>query len=59
MQWYHYCAPNGFHDDVLWYEQTEQLGTGHAVMQVENGISDNGVSLVLYGDVPLIKSETL
>ena len=46
-------------DDVLWYEQTEQLGTGHAVLQVEKGISDSGVSLVLYGDVPLIQPETL
>ncbi len=50
---------NSIDDDVLWYEQTEQLGTGHAVMQVENGISDEGTSLVLYGDVPLIKPETL
>ncbi|BBB27940.1 bifunctional UDP-N-acetylglucosamine diphosphorylase/glucosamine-1-phosphate N-acetyltransferase GlmU [Amphritea japonica] len=39
--------------------QTEQLGTGHAVAQAVPGVSDNGVVLVLYGDVPLTRSETM
>ena len=44
-----------------WVTQAEQLGTGHAVMQVVPDIaakSGNPV-LVLFGDVPLIKSSTL
>ncbi|AWB66423.1 UDP-N-acetylglucosamine diphosphorylase/glucosamine-1-phosphate N-acetyltransferase [Saccharobesus litoralis] len=44
---------------VNWVEQAEQLGTGHAVQQVTPFLNDNEVALILYGDVPLIKSETL
>lgn len=44
---------------VNWVEQTQQLGTGHAVQQVSNKISDETVALILYGDVPLLKLETL
>ncbi|HSD74817.1 MAG TPA: NTP transferase domain-containing protein, partial [Steroidobacteraceae bacterium] len=39
--------------------QSEQLGTGHAVAQAMPGISDDDLVLVLYGDVPLIRSQTL
>ncbi len=39
--------------------QTEQLGTGHAVQQANEVYGDDDVILVLYGDVPLIKAETL
>lgn len=42
-----------------WVEQTQQLGTGHAVMQAAPAIDNNAMVLVLYGDVPLIKPETL
>ena len=45
--------------DVVWTEQAEQLGTGHAVDQVMPDISDDSAVLVLYGDVPLIRPETL
>jgi bifunctional UDP-N-acetylglucosamine pyrophosphorylase/glucosamine-1-phosphate N-acetyltransferase len=38
---------------VSWVMQTEQLGTGHAVLQAMPGVSDDSVVLVLYGDVPL------
>ena len=38
--------------------QAEQKGTGHAVAQVLEGLG-NGKVLVLYGDVPLIRRETL
>ncbi|TCO81224.1 bifunctional UDP-N-acetylglucosamine pyrophosphorylase/glucosamine-1-phosphate N-acetyltransferase [Plasticicumulans lactativorans] len=45
--------------DVVWCEQAEQLGTGHAVAQALPGIDDAAVVLVLYGDVPLPRLETL
>ena len=44
---------------VDWVLQEEQLGTAHAVEQASPKINDDSVALVLYGDVPLIKSETL
>ena len=44
---------------VLWVEQAEQLGTGHAVAQALPLLDDAGITLVLYGDVPLIQTETL
>jgi len=44
---------------VDWIEQTEQLGTGHAVAQALPAIEDDSVVLVLYGDVPLTSKETL
>ena len=41
-------------------EQTERKGTGHAVMQAEAALKDfTGTVLVLYGDVPLITTESL
>ena len=39
--------------------QEQQLGTGHAVHQALPGLRPGGVTLVLYGDVPLIRTETL
>lgn len=42
-----------------WVEQTEQLGTGHAVAQALPDIPDQAQVLVLYGDVPLISETTL
>ena len=42
-----------------WAEQREQLGTGHAVMQVAEGIGDEAAVLVLYGDVPLLRKDTV
>ncbi len=40
--------------------QKKQLGTGHAVMQAKDYIeSHNGPVLILYGDTPLLKQETL
>lgn len=47
------------HTGVKWVEQSEQLGTGHAVDQVIPLIDDKDTVLVLYGDVPLTKSSTL
>jgi bifunctional UDP-N-acetylglucosamine pyrophosphorylase/glucosamine-1-phosphate N-acetyltransferase len=45
--------------DLHWAEQEKQLGTGHAVEQAMPQVPDAATVLVLYGDVPLIRSETL
>jgi bifunctional UDP-N-acetylglucosamine pyrophosphorylase/glucosamine-1-phosphate N-acetyltransferase len=40
--------------------QKEQLGTGHAVLAAKNAlINFDGIILVLYGDTPLITTQTL
>jgi bifunctional UDP-N-acetylglucosamine pyrophosphorylase/glucosamine-1-phosphate N-acetyltransferase len=39
--------------------QMPQLGTGHAVQQAVPALPDDGITLVLNGDVPLIRVETL
>jgi len=45
---------------VNYVEQKEQLGTGHAVMQAENSLKNqSGDVLILCGDVPLLRPETL
>lgn len=47
-------------DKVFYVEQREQLGTGHAVMQAEDQLkSKDGDVLILCGDVPVLKGETL
>lgn len=46
-------------NDLRWVEQSEQKGTGHAVLQAMPSVPDNARVLVLYGDVPLIRTETL
>ncbi|HET8790413.1 MAG TPA: bifunctional UDP-N-acetylglucosamine diphosphorylase/glucosamine-1-phosphate N-acetyltransferase GlmU [Modicisalibacter sp.] len=45
-------------DKLRFVIQAEQKGTGHAVAQALDGLGDGKV-LVLYGDVPLIRRETL
>jgi bifunctional UDP-N-acetylglucosamine pyrophosphorylase/glucosamine-1-phosphate N-acetyltransferase len=45
--------------DCAWALQDQQQGTGHAVMQAMPMMSDMERVLVLYGDVPLIGSDTL
>ncbi len=44
---------------IQWALQSPQLGTGHAVMQALPHLHGDGVTLILYGDVPLITGETL
>jgi bifunctional UDP-N-acetylglucosamine pyrophosphorylase/glucosamine-1-phosphate N-acetyltransferase len=44
---------------VVWVEQSVQLGTGHAVAQALPAVGDDQLVLILYGDVPLISGETL
>lgn len=45
--------------DLQWAHQAQQLGTGHAVEQAMPKVPDAATVLVLYGDVPLIRSQTL
>jgi bifunctional UDP-N-acetylglucosamine pyrophosphorylase/glucosamine-1-phosphate N-acetyltransferase len=45
--------------NVTWIEQKQQLGTGHAVQQASQYIEDNDKVLILYGDVPLLKTHTI
>ena len=44
---------------VEWVLQAQQLGTGHAVRQAMPQISSDAEVLILYGDVPLVRVETL
>ncbi len=47
-------------DETLrWSLQSEQLGTGHAVMQAMPETPDGNQVLILFGDVPLLRPETL
>jgi bifunctional UDP-N-acetylglucosamine pyrophosphorylase/glucosamine-1-phosphate N-acetyltransferase len=46
-------------DERTFVRQTPQLGTGHAVQQAVPVLPDEGVALVLNGDVPLIRAATL
>ena len=45
--------------DMQFARQEPQLGTGHAVQQAIPLLGDDGVTLVLSGDVPLTQSDTL
>lgn len=47
------------HLEVDWIEQEQQFGTGHAIQQVIDRIPDTDMVLILYGDIPLITSESL
>jgi bifunctional UDP-N-acetylglucosamine pyrophosphorylase/glucosamine-1-phosphate N-acetyltransferase len=47
------------HEQLGWVEQAQQRGTGHAVLQALPQIADDQTVLVLYGDVPLIRAQTL
>ncbi len=46
-------------DDRVFVRQVPQLGTGHAIQQVVGVLDDHApTTLILNGDVPLIRSET-
>jgi len=45
--------------DLKFVEQAEQLGTGHALAQCLDAIETGNDVLVLFGDVPLIRAETM
>lgn len=47
-------------DSILYALQKEQLGTAHAVMQAKDILGEKeGVTIVVCGDTPLIKHETM
>lgn len=48
-------APRG----VRFALQTEQKGTGHAVAMCQAGASREGLTVILYGDCPLLKASTV
>lgn len=53
-------VPNSFTDEQIQFaKQSPQLGTGHAVMQAVELLDDSVPTLILYGDVPLTKIESL
>jgi bifunctional UDP-N-acetylglucosamine pyrophosphorylase/glucosamine-1-phosphate N-acetyltransferase len=46
--------------DLVWVEQREQKGTGHAVQCCREGLADfSGGVLVIAGDMPLVRREVL
>lgn len=45
--------------DVEFFLQSEQLGTGHAVICAKDFINDDDDVLILNGDIPLITCETI
>ncbi len=45
--------------ELAWAKQEPQLGTGHAVQQAVPYLNPDALCLVLYGDVPLTRPETL
>lgn len=46
-------------EKLTWAKQEPQLGTGHAVLQAMPQLPADGVTLIVYGDVPLITASTL
>ena len=46
-------------NSVNWVEQSAQLGTAHAVLQAIPFLREDAKVLIVYGDVPLIKTATL
>jgi len=45
--------------NITFVEQAQRMGTGHAVMQAYAVLDDSYDVLVLYGDMPLLRPETL
>ncbi|MDO9226435.1 MAG: bifunctional UDP-N-acetylglucosamine diphosphorylase/glucosamine-1-phosphate N-acetyltransferase GlmU [Pseudomonadota bacterium] len=45
--------------ELAWAKQEPQLGTGHAVQQAVPYLDPEAICLILYGDVPLTRPETL
>jgi bifunctional UDP-N-acetylglucosamine pyrophosphorylase/glucosamine-1-phosphate N-acetyltransferase len=45
--------------DLTWVHQAEQRGTGHAVKLAMPAVPEDARVLILYGDVPLIRDDTL
>jgi bifunctional UDP-N-acetylglucosamine pyrophosphorylase/glucosamine-1-phosphate N-acetyltransferase len=45
-------------ENIIWVEQAEQLGTGHAVQQAASHLDSDATTLILLGDVPLVSVES-
>jgi len=45
--------------DLHWVRQEPQQGTGHAMLTALPALAKQGITLILYGDVPLIACDTL
>ena len=45
-------------ENIIWVEQTQQLGTGHAVQQAAPHLDDDANTLILLGDVPLVDAQS-
>lgn len=43
-------------ENIVWVNQAEQLGTGHAMQQALPHLESNASTLILLGDVPLVAS---
>ena len=52
-------AAFGAAEDIDWVLQAEQLGTGHAVQQASSRLTPDADVLIVYGDVPLVRPESL
>ena len=53
------AVPKAFaQEDITWVEQKEQLGTGHAVLQAVPHLDEEGITLILLGDVPLLNQQS-
>ncbi len=52
-------AARAFDEAVEVVEQAERLGTAHAVRQAETFLDTDGPAIVLYGDTPFVRPETL
>jgi bifunctional UDP-N-acetylglucosamine pyrophosphorylase / glucosamine-1-phosphate N-acetyltransferase len=45
------------HESIIWVNQAEQHGTGHAVQQAVPHLDEAANTLILLGDVPLVSAE--
>ena len=53
-------AAKAYADTIQVVLQQEQKGTAHAVLQAKTALTDaHGDAIVLYGDTPFVRSETL
>lgn len=50
---------NTISQSVTFVEQKERLGTGHAVMQTTDFLGDEGAVIILPGDGPMVRAESI
>ncbi|MDR0275299.1 MAG: bifunctional UDP-N-acetylglucosamine diphosphorylase/glucosamine-1-phosphate N-acetyltransferase GlmU [Burkholderiaceae bacterium] len=59
QDWARADGQNHAQPELLAVRQQPQLGTGHAAQQAAPLLPDDGIMLILNGDVPLVQPETL